>query len=215
MRSCIRPTIMLVTAMFAATVSLTGCATFSKKESATTTATLQRIQDDYHQAKLDAEATEDALIEVTVASDLELAQASRAFVVSAKRMQATGERLLTHADQMHFRGPSYIVESELSATACVFPRLQKKEGERPSELGTYFDAISEEGWEVKRAYQAYQFDLDQLKDHLMDNMTQTFIDSVTPILEKAKVDGDSLQYSLDQALVAIDKAKAAKAQNQK
>ena len=215
MNLAIRPAALLSSMILAATLPLAGCAVFGKGEPANRTATLQRIQDDYRQAKRDTAAMAEVLNELTVSPALDLTQTFEDAAESVDRMQEIGKLLLAHADGMRFSAGSYLVESESSPTTCVFPRGQKPAGEPADEPGSYFDAISEQSWEVKRAYRAYQFDLRQIKSHLLHDVTPVSIDTIAPIFEKARVDGESLLYSLDRVLVAIERARAAKAAHSK
>lgn len=208
-----RAAVLLTAMLFAATLTISGCALFGKggSSAATATATLQSAQDDYLQAQMQTEATEQALDELSASPEVDLAQAYRSFAASVDGVQAAGSRLITHADAMHFSGAAYFVESEKSATACVFPPLQRSGNRRPEEIGTYFDAIAEEAWQVKRAYRAFQFDLGLIRDHLARNLTPKSIEVIAPTMLKAKVEGESLKYSLEQALAALERAKTAKA----
>jgi hypothetical protein len=212
MKSRIRPAALLALMLLATALSLAGCASFGKGQSSKIVATLQSVKDDYNQAELQAEITEGALNELNVSADVDLKQAYDTFSESVDRMQAAGKPLIIHADAMYFRGESYFVESVKSGTACVYPRQIEPGDKQAAELGAYFNAISEEGWEVKRAFRAYQFDISQIQDYLSRNLTPKGIETITPIIDKAKVDGDSLKESLEQALAAVERAKTAKVQ---
>ena len=206
-----RSAVQLATVLLVTMVTLAGCTLFGRGQSAHPTATLQSVQDDYTMAQMQTEATEDALDEISASADVDLQQAYDTFAKSAGSVLETGNRLVTHADEMHFRGAPYLVESEQSPTACVFPPLRKSEGQQIEETGSYFGTISAEAWEVKRAFRAFQFDLDQIRGYLSGNLTPKTIDIISPIMLKAKVDADSLKYALEQALSALEQAQAAKA----
>ena len=203
---------LIASMLIAAVVSLTGCASTKARmeQSKVATATLQSVQDDYEDAALLVEETEHALRELELAPDMDLGQAYLMFTESVDNMRLAGEDLIVHADAMHLRGASYLVESEQSGTACAYPRSRQPVNQRVAELGVFFSAISEEGWEVKRALRAYQFDLDQIQSSLSGYLTRSDVDVMQPIVEKAKVDSFSLKESLEQALAAIERAKAAK-----
>ena len=208
-----RHTSLLAAMLLAATVSLAGCSMFAKGEPAGATATLQGVQDDYTQAELQTEVTQEALEELNSSPDADLQQAYDTFRKSAATMLETGQRLVTHADETHFSGPSYFVASEKSETACLPARLPKLKGTQPAEIGSYFDAIAADAWEVKRAYRAFQFDLSQIQSYLSTELTPKSIDTMSLIFLKAKVDGDSLNYSLEQVLKALERAKTAQERN--
>lgn len=202
----------LLTAMFLATaLYLAGCAT-PRNEQTKLPVTLQRAQQDYDQAIMRTEETEDTLNELTLAAEIDLKQAYDTFSRSADRMREAGKILVAHADAMHYRGAYYFVESGKSATACVYPRSGEPEDKGATELDSYFNAISEEGWEVKRAWRALQFDINQIQEYLFKYPTPKGIEAITFMIRKAKVDSDLLQASLEQALAALERAKTAKAQ---
>ncbi|HBG05674.1 MAG: hypothetical protein A2075_18860 [Geobacteraceae bacterium GWC2_58_44] len=203
--------------LLAATLLLNGCAIFGKGgpfrggEPPRLVATLQSVQEDYEEAALETAGIEEALSELDVSDVLDLEQAYQAFSESAERIQETGKRLIVHADEMHFSGASYLVESGKSPTACVYPRLREPEDSIAAEYGAYFNAIADKSWQVKRALRAYQFDVSQIRNYLSTNLTLGGVEAMAPVIRKAQVDGDSLEESLRQALAAIELAKVAKA----
>jgi hypothetical protein len=214
MKSPLLPCHWLVTLFFVMALLLTGCASFGtgRTAGAGTSATLQNVQDDYQQALLQTAASEEALGGMTVAAEPDLKQTFGFFSTNRDKMEQIGSRLVTHADGMFFRGTYYFVESGKSLEACAFPRTARGVDQRSIDLGADFDAVSEAGGEVKRAYRAFQLDIEQIHDYLAANLTLSGVDSIELILRKAKVDGDSLQDSLRQALAALQHAKTTLAQ---
>jgi len=202
----------LASLLFATVISLNGCASVTIRQPVKTTATLQSVQDDYQLAKMQTEATNAALVELEVSPDPDLEQAYQTFSKSVERMQEIGERLVMHADAMQFTGAPYLVESEKTGAACVYPRLSTPENRRTAEIGDYFDPVAEKGWQVKRAYRAYQFDIGEIKNHLSGRLTPSGVQAIPQIMEKAKIDAESLQESLERAIAAIEGAKTAQAQ---
>jgi len=209
MRFSHRRASLIVTMLFATTVLLSGCTVFRAKDRSGMVATLQSVQDDYKEAGLETEATLEALNELAVSDPVDLDQAYQAFSESVDRIQWTGQRLVVHADRMHFGGASYLVESGRSPTACVYPRPRLPEDTKAAELGDYFDAIADEGWFVKRAFRAFQFDITQIRDHLSNHLNPNGVAAMDQIIGKAQVDAESLKESLQQARAAIERAKSA------
>ena len=207
MKYTIRPTSLPAALLLVATLALSGCAVLGRSET-TTTATLQGLQDDYRQAVLQAAATTGALNELTVSDTADLDRAYRRFAEEATRMQEIGTRLLDHAQAMQARGASYLVESEKTATACVFPAGRRPEDRRTADLGGHFEEIARQGWEVKRAYRAYQFDLGQISRYLAHKVEPSAMNAITPILDKSRVDADSLKYALEKVQAALERAQA-------
>ena len=193
--------------LLAATFLLAGCASLGMGTTAPASASLQSVEDDYRQAQLQTAATEEALDGLAVASDLDLKRAFNFFSGNRDKMEQIGSRLVRHADGMFLRGTYYFVESGKSMEACAFPRSGKNDDQQSINLGEDFNPISEAGGEVKRAFRAFQLDIEQLHDYLANNLTPAGIDSMDLILRKAKVDSDSLQETLKQALTALGHAK--------
>jgi hypothetical protein len=203
---------LLLTSLLVVTSCISqGCAMFGQAQSPLPTATLESVVDDYDFAQMQAQATQDALTELIVSPNADLQEAYHALDENIDRMLQAGDRLVEHADAMHFRGPAYFVESEQSATACLYPRQQAPEDRKVAELGVYFNAVAEQGWEVKRAYRDYQFDLNQIRCNLSGNLNPARLDTMSQLLRKASGDGDSLQDALDAALDAMSRAKIARA----
>ena len=213
MKLCILRT-YLVASMILAAILLNGCAVMemAQPQPPRLVATLASVQDDYQQATLETAGTEEALNELVVSEPIDLEQAYQVFAESVDRIQQTGKRLITHADEMHFSGASYLVESGKAPTACLYPRLQQPDDAKAAEYGEYFNAISDEGWEVKRAFRAFEFDISQLKDTLSMSRKGNMVQGMTPIIRKAQADGESFRESLADALAAIERAKSVQAQ---
>jgi hypothetical protein len=191
-----------------AVLLLAGCAGVSKSERLVgTSATLQNVEDDYRQAQLQAAATEEAMDAMLIAADLDLGQAFDTFTVHRNRMEQLGGRLVTHADGMFFRGTYYFVESGKTMESCALPRAGKAAGQRSVDLGENFDAVSEAGGGIKRAFRAFQLDLEQIHDYLSDNLTPSGLDTMEQIVRKARVDSESLQDLLQEALAVLGRAR--------
>jgi hypothetical protein len=214
MKSPTLPSPWLVSLFFVTALLLAGCTSFGSGRiaGAGTSATLQNVQDDYSQALLQTAASEEALDGMAVAAGPDLKQTFGFFSTNRDKMEQIGSRLVTHADGMFFRGTYYFVESGKSLEACAFPRTARGEDQQSIDLGADFDAVSEAGGEIKRAFRAFQLDIEQIHDYLANNLTLSGVDSIDQILRKAKVDGDSLQDSLRQALAALQHAKTTLAQ---
>lgn len=217
MKSPTRSLAWLAPPFFAAALLLAGCASFGTGQTAGagTSATLQSVDDDYHQALLQTAATEEALDGLAITTEPDLKQSFGFFATNRDKMEQIGSRLVRHADGMFYRGTYYFVESGKSLEACAFPRTARDEDQQSIDLGADFDAVSESGGEVKRAFRAFQLDIEQIHDYLAANLTLSGVDSIDQILRKAKVDSDSLQDSLRQALAALQHAKTTLAQSQK
>ena len=192
-----------------AAILLTSCASLNIGANAPPSATVQAVEDDYHQAQLQAAATQDALDGLVVAADLDLKQSFAYFTANLDLMEQIGKRLITHADGMFYRGTFYFVESGKSLESCTFPRSGKTDDQRSIDLGENFYVISGLGGEVKRSFRAFQFDIEQLQGHLKSNLTPAGIDTIEKLLRKAKVDSDSLQETLREAQTALERAKTA------
>jgi hypothetical protein len=204
----------LVASMVLAAILLNGCAVIESVQQPPPrlVATLASVQNDYQQAALETAGTEEAINELEVTEPIDLELAYQAFTESADRIRQTGERLITHADEMRFSGASYLVESGKAPTACVYPRLRQPEDAKTAEYGEYFNAIADEGWEVKRAFRAFEFDVSQLQETLSMSRNLNMVEGMTPIIRKAKADGESFRESLAEALAAIERAKSVQSQ---
>lgn len=210
MNSTARPAALVILVFLAtATCFFAGCAGSKSAPTATGNATLPSVADDYRQAQLQAAATEEALQELPFADHLDLPRSFYWFSDHADRMDQIGERLVTHAIGMYYRGTYYFVESPRSLESCAYPRGGRFVDQQGIDLGEDFAPISEAGGEVKRAFRAYQFDIQQIRCVLGRNLTPASARSLLPIMRKAGVDSASLQKALLQALQALEHAKAA------
>ncbi|HJV64461.1 MAG TPA: hypothetical protein VJ550_01880 [Geomonas sp.] len=200
---------------------VTGCAHQSPAPGAEMkipdqTATIQGVQEDYDQAESQVESTEEALQELYVSPEADLQQAADSFRKNARMMLALGDPLVRHADGMHVQGPSYLVERKEVPPSCPVPGAAMLMAFRPAQLDG-FEAIADLAWEVKRAYRAYQFDVQQVYAVLTQDVTPV---KVTPamvkglelIVRKAGVDSENLKDAIEATEGAIDQATSAQAQ---
>ncbi|GFO66621.1 hypothetical protein GMLC_02000 [Geomonas limicola] len=203
--------------VFLLTALVAGCAGTGASRNTSSpygSATLQGISDDYLWALHQTQATEEALLGITLAAPPDLRQAFRFYLANAELMIQAGDHLLHHADGMFYRGTFYLVESGRSLEACALPRTGRNDEQRVIDLGDDFDRVSEAGGEIKRAYRAFQFDVVQLRDVLDNNLTLAMVDELDPIFEKAQVDSTSLQEALERGLGVLEETQATLARRQ-
>jgi len=196
----------MATVLLAATLSTAGCTLFRSGQSEKT-ASLLAVQGDLEYAQLQARETREAMDELAVAHERDLKRAYRAFSDLVGRMTTVGGRLVRHADGMHYRGDTYLVEPEKSATECQFPRLSETAGTRPLELGEAFEPVSRGSTLVKRALREFESDITRIRDHLSRFPNPKGVETMALFMRKAQVDGESLSYALEQALSAVQEAK--------
>lgn len=192
----------------AALLLLAGCATWTNW-TAPKTATLQNVQDDLTYAQLKARDTRQALEELLFADQADLPAAYKSFAAKLNLMEGAGNRLTQNANGLIYRGNSYLVEAEASAGQCRYPRLSRSAGMPTLILGDAFDPIAEQSAHVQRAYRAFESDLTAVKMHLSRRLTEQGVRDMAMFIRKGETDGESLSYSLDQAMAAVAKAKAA------
>lgn len=193
-------------------LSLAGCAGLWGERRDRMSASLQTVQDDLTYTQLQITETQKALEELAVAPVADLPEAYQSLRGEVNKMTGAGARLVRHAEGMHYRGGSYLVESESSATQCQYPRLSANAGTRALELGEAFGPIAEQSKEVQRAYRAFEFDIASINDYLFNHLTPQGIDIMQLFFRKAEVDGESLSLALDRARAAVQEAKAAQSE---
>lgn len=198
--------------LLSASALVQGCATVGAQgEPSRMVATVASVENDYRLAKLQLPVTDQSLNDLYVADVKDLEQAYGEFAENVARIERTGDRIVTHADQMHYGGASYLVEAGLTPNACLYPRRRIAEDTKSVEFGEYFYPVADEGWEVKRAYRAYQFDISQIRNILAANLTPGSVYGLSPVIRKAMVDARSLDESLSRVIRAIETARSAQA----
>jgi hypothetical protein len=202
---------LLASLLVASTVQLVGCSASHRALAPDATTSFQTLKSDYQQAQEQVEITDDALNELLLSPIVDLGQAYRTFSLSADWMLRLGDRLVTHADGMYYRGEPYLVEAQKSAAACVYPPVPKGAATKPVKGIPNFNELADQSWEVKQAYRAYEFDVSQIQEALSGTLTPVRVDALAPIFQKAQVDGESLEESLKLATAAVERARIAKA----
>lgn len=188
-------------------LSLAGCAAGRVTFHANNSASLQTVEADLEYARLQADNTRKMLDELVLADPPDLGRAYREFADRATRMNLVGERLVRHADGMEYRGRTYLVEPEKSATECRYPRLSNTAKTKPLKLGAAFDPIAAAAISVRRAYRAFESDLSNIRSILSTNPTTKGLETADIFIKKAAVDEESLNRALEQAQALVQDAK--------
>jgi hypothetical protein len=193
-------------ALTAFAISLSGCATWWSGWREGKSASLQTVQDDLQYAQLKTRETRAALSDLAFADGADLPRAYRAFRDEANTMNGAGTRLVAHANGMHYKGNSYLVEAESAAGQCRYPRLSKSARMPRMELGDAFEPIAEQGEQVQRALRSFAFDIAAIDDYLSRNLSEGGVRDMEIFFRRSEVDGDNLSYALEQALDAVERA---------
>jgi hypothetical protein len=209
MRQPSRVHFILVLGLVFWSLGIAGCAGGRITFHASNSASLQTVDADLEYAQLQAENTRKALEELPLSDPPDLGRAYSEFTDRATRMNLVGERLVRHADGLEYRGESYLVEPEKSATECQSPRLSNTARTEPLELGAAFDPIAAAAISVRRAYRAFESDLTNIRSALSANPTTKELETVDIFIRKAAVDEESLVRSLGQARALVQDAKTA------
>lgn len=194
----------------ATALSLAACTGRHFGKTAQDTAALHSVRDDLEYAQLQVRETEEAMSELVVADQADLAKIYRAFSERVDRTKGVGARLVRHADGMHYKGEEYLVEEEKSVTECRYPRLSDSAGTMTLHLGEAFEPIAMKSDQVKRAYRAFEFDVTSIREILYGDQTLRAVRSMEVIFRKAQADGSNLEWSLEQTLLAVQNANAAR-----
>ncbi|WP_085812590.1 hypothetical protein [Geoanaerobacter pelophilus] len=209
MRQPNRVHFILVLGLVFWSLGIAGCAGGRVTFHVSNSASLQTVDADLEYAQLQADSTRKALDELVLSDPPDLGRAYREFTERATRMNLVGERLVRHADGLEYRGKSYLVEAEKSATECQYPRLSNTARTKPLELGAAFDPIAAAAISVRRAYRAFESDLSNIRSALSANTTTKGIETVDIFIRKAAVDEESLTRALGQARARVQDAKTA------
>ncbi|MBJ6750100.1 hypothetical protein [Geomonas anaerohicana] len=188
---------------------MTGCTSWWGGSRQGSSASLQTIQDDLQYAQLKTQETRKALDDVRFADAADLPRAYRAFREEVDTMTGAGEKLVQHANGMHYQGNSYLVEAEKSAGECRYPRLSRNARLPRMELGDAFEPIAEQGQAVQRAYRAFEFDIEAIDGYLSRELSEQGVRDMEVFIRKSGVDGDSLLYELETELSVVDRAQRA------
>jgi len=174
-------------------------------------ATLQVMTDDYLEALHQAQATQEALTEIGYAPLPDLPQAFEAYRATQHWMEILGARLIRHADGMFLLGPAYLVEPSRTPESCDLPLARRSETLASAAPSEELESVAQTGEEIRRAYRAFQFDTESIRQGLSGTLTPASVESLDQIFEKAQVDATSLQEALERGLGALELAERAQA----
>jgi hypothetical protein len=203
---------IIATLLLGALTCLSGCATTGMQQSAKTGTTMNAVEHDIQQAVAQVDATGASLQELVRPGQSNVKEAFKKYSANVDKMEDLGKRLFQHADKMSAQGKDYFEEWRKQGNAYTNPQIQALSEQRRADLSAVFARIPEASVGVKGAFKAYMTDIKEIKTYLSNDLTPKGVESITPIAQKAVMEGDSLKDAVKPVLSAINSAKAELAQ---
>ncbi|MDF1614892.1 DUF2959 family protein [Desulfurivibrio dismutans] len=205
MKSRLAKAVLSSVVLFGAIIYLSGCATIGMDRAKKTTDTMQALENDYQQASLQIDATNAALRNLVLPTQIDTRKAYNVYTTEVKKMEALGTRLNRHADEMQSQRDAYFEKWETSYDSAEIQELSEQ---RRVEMRAAYEKIPEASIGVKGALQSYLNDIREIQRYLSNDLTPQGIDSIRPTADRAVKDGDRLQESIKSVLVAIGQVRS-------
>ena len=192
--------------------SQTGCATTGNQRSANTRTTMKAVEQDYIQAAAQLNATGESLEALVNPNQPDKKKPFEKYSRDVDRMKNLEKRLFEHADKMQAQQKNYFEEWRMQGNSYTNPQIQALSEQRRADLSAVFARIAEASVGVKGAFKAYMSDIAQIRTYLSTDLTPKGIESITPTVQKAIMDGDNLKGAVNPVLATIREAREELAQ---
>lgn len=195
-----------------ALLSLTGCATTGNQRSANTRATIKEVEQDYARASEQVDVTKGSLEGIIEPSQPDIKKAFDRYSDNVNKMGNLEKRLNEQGEHMRVQQKDYFEEWRMQGNSYTNPQIQALSEQRRADLSAVFAKIAEASVGVKGALKAYMSDLRQIRTYLSTDYTPKGVDSITPTIQQAMVDGDNLKEAIKPVLSAMDDTREEMAQ---
>jgi predicted nucleic acid-binding Zn-ribbon protein len=204
--------VLFNTLILGAMLAPIGCATTGNQRSADTRVTMKAVEQDYIQAISQVDATDESLEVLINPNQPDKKKPLEKYSANVNKMKNSQKRLFDHADKMQKQQKDYFEEWRMQGNTYTNPQIQALSDKRRADLSAAFAHIAEESVGVKGAFKSYMSDIAQISTYLSTDLTPKGVESITPIAQKAVLDGDNLKQALNPVLSAIHEARSELAQ---
>ncbi len=212
MKPGITSAVCLNSLILGAALLLTGCATTGNQRSANTRATMKDVEQDYIRSSEQVDVTRGSLEGIVNPNQVDEKKAFDRYSNDVSKMGNLEKRLNKQGDQMRVQQKDYFEEWRMQGNTYTNPRIQALSEQRRADLTAVFANIAESSVGVKGALKAYMSDLRQIRTYLSTDLTPKGIESITPTVQQAIVDGDNLKEAIKPVLSSMDDARGELAQ---
>jgi len=212
MKPGITSAVCLNSLILGAALLLTGCATTGNQRSANTRATMKDVEQVYIRSSEQVDVTRGSLEGIVNPNQPDEKKAFDRYSNDVSKMGNLEKRLNKQGDQMRVQQKDYFEEWRMQGNTYTNPRIQALSEQRRADLTAVFANIAESSVGVKGALKAYMSDLRQIRTYLSTDLTPKGIESITPTVQQAIVDGDNLKEAIKPVLSSMDDARGELAQ---
>lgn len=191
---------------------LAGCGSTSMERSDDATTTMQTVENDIQRIAEQLDATGRSLDNLVSRDQTDVKKAFDEFSANVEKIENMEKSFSAHANEMQARGKEYFAEWKKEGTTYSNPEIQALSDQRRDELGTVYARIAENSVGVKKAFQTYVTDVQEVRTYLATDLTSKGIDAIAEVSRKVVRDGKELKHAIKQMQSAIETAKDEMAQ---
>lgn len=208
MKIRIRLVTIIATLMLTAIAGLSGCATTGMQRSEKTGITMKTVESDIQQAVVQINLTGASLEDLIRPGQADVKKAFGKYSDNVDKMEKQGKKLLEHSDKMSAQGKEYFEEWQKQGNSYTNTEIQALSEQRRADLSSVYVKISEASVGVKGSFKSYMSDITGIRKFLSNDLTPKGIESITPVAQKAVIDGDNLKIAVQPVLNAIGSARS-------
>ncbi|MBT1071054.1 DUF2959 family protein [Pelotalea chapellei] len=201
--------LFLAMACIAGSLSImSGCATTGADRAAKTTTSMRDVQTDIDQAAMQVDATNASLDDLVNPGQPNITESFKKYSANVAKMDKTAKRLDRHTEQMKSRGNNYFEEWDKQENRYTNPQIQALSEQRRTELRETYSQISASSVGMRGALDAYVKDIKEIQKYLSTDMTPKGVEAITPVVQRAKEEGNKLKEVIRPVQAAIQRTQA-------
>ena len=204
--------LVLFASMLAAGSGLTGCATTGAERAAKATNSMQTVENEYRQVNAQVDATNASLQDLISPNQTDMKKALEGYKTNVAKMEKLGKQVDKQSAEMNAQGQNYFAEWEKHGNTFADPQMRQLSEERRLQLRDVFAQIPQASVGVKGSLQSYLTEIRDIEKFLSNDLTPKGVETITPVAQRARQEGEALKTSVNPVLAAIGRAKTAMAQ---
>jgi hypothetical protein len=212
MKTTNKPAFLFTAILMVGLLSMAGCATNGLQRSTKAGNSMQVVEDDIRQVVAQVDVTGKSLRDLVKPGQSDVKKSFKKYSANVDKMEKLEQRYFEHADKMNAQGKDYFQEWQTQGDTYASPQIQALSEQRRADQSAVFVKISEANVGVRGAFKAYMSDIREIEMYLSNDLTSKGVESITPITQKAVMDGAALKDAINPVLFAIGQARAELAQ---
>jgi hypothetical protein len=182
---------------------VTGCSSNGQaKESTKAVGSLQETYERLGKGKVEVDRTVAAMDQLVKGTDLK--SSFKSFSDSVAALKSAGEAVTKQSAEMRDKRDEYLATWEKEVEGIKNQDIKESAEQRRVRIKASYDSIASAAGDVRAAYPPYLQDLQDIQKALSLDLTPAGVAGVTPVINKARAEGQALSRKIEALNAQID-----------